>query len=174
MGDMKRASRRTPGKKRSARHAEDYLSDIEALTVKLDNGKVVIFNLADELRSPSDPVELMKAARRAPERLAFWGYQAAMARAAMKEAERQYDLAYAKADMIQRHSLSESSGEYTERVIRSLVEHSDFPDVQADAKSRRKEYIEAERNYEVLRAVANAVEHRSNTLRALVRKRDND
>lgn len=174
MGKPKRARRKKASRTSQARHSEDYLADIDAVTVRLDSGKTVAFNLEDELKIPSDPILLEHESRRASGRLAFWGYQAAIAKAAVKEAERQYDMAYANADLIQRHSLSDEGGEYTERVIKSLVEHTDFPDVKADALTKRKEFVQASKNYEVLSAIVKAVEHRAFTISALLRKRDND
>ncbi len=164
-------ARRVRGRTRSqrARHSEDCLADVEAIVIRLEGGYIAEFNIADEIRIPRNHLKLKKASYAAPDRLAFWLYQTARAKRNMREAERQYDLAYAKADSLQRHGMAEFSGEYTERVIRSLVEHTDYADVGADAKTKRKEWVEAEGQYELLRAMSVAMEHRTHSIRALTK-----
>jgi hypothetical protein len=56
-------------------HADEFLRDVEEVTVVLDSGKQVSFSMEDELCIPGDPEHFAQEVRRAAARLAFWSYQ---------------------------------------------------------------------------------------------------
>lgn len=148
------------------KHGEDALVEIEALKIRLDNGKVVTFVVADELRVPSNPVKLLEAARKSPARVAFWRAQAARAMRRFREEERKYDYTFAAYDLTHRAANNDADGEYTERLVKSQVL------VTREVLQARKKLERAEEQANLLRAVADAVEHRAYTIRRMIAERN--
>jgi len=152
--------------RRNPKHGEDALHGIEALKIRLDNGTVVTFVVADELRVPSNPLKLAQAARQSPARLAFWRAQAAKARQRFRVKEREYDYTYSAYDLTHRAANNDADGEYTERLVRSQVL------VTREVLQSRKKMEQAEEQADLLRAVADAVEHRAYTIRRMISERN--
>lgn len=149
---------------RNPKFGEEALSEIEALTLRLDSGKVVTFTIADQLRIPSNPVEIIKEAKQAPARLAFWRAQAARAAQRARDLERRYNYTVASYDLTHRVANNDADGEYTERLVRSQV------DVTREVVQALQKLNRAKEQAELLKSVADAVEHRTYVLRTLVRR----
>lgn len=146
------------------RHGEDHLQDVEAITLVLDNGERTTLKIADELAVPDDPVELMREAKRAPARMAFWAYQMERALATLRAKERSFAKCEGMEYMIARTYIQDHTEVEiaTEGNIRSRVS-------QSPTWNAEKEEVErAQRSYGVLRAVREALEHRSHLLRRLI------
>lgn len=152
--------------KRNPKYGEDALADIETVKVALDNGKVVPFRLADELVIPSGQLALVQADRRAPARLAFWRYQWAKAASRARSLEREYDYVVAEIDILQRAANVDAGGDYTERLVKSQV------DITKDVVQKRKELERALETRDVLKGVADAMEHRCYSIRRLLAQTD--
>lgn len=147
-----------------ARHGEDFLDGVEAVSILLENGKVATLRIKDELLIPDDPVALLREAKQAPARLAFWSYQAERALSQLRTFERQCASAAGHEYHLQRTFIVEHTDAEmpTEGNIRARMDNSPELNVQ-------KERVEtAQRRYGVLRAVRDALEHRSHLLRKLI------
>jgi len=72
----KKKPKKAPTKgKPTPRHGEDFLSAVEAVTIKLENERIITVNVEEELCVPDGPIALEHEARRSPARFAFWAYQ---------------------------------------------------------------------------------------------------
>lgn len=152
--------------KRTARSSEDYLANIEAVTIRLENGEAVKLKVEREVRIPTDPDRLIEAARKAPARLAFWAYQSERALAALRKQERETARVEGFTYQVYRKVYEEDGQEPTEAMIRAAVDQDPKVRTARIALSSRKT------EYGTLRAVRDAVEHRSWMLRSLLQHRE--
>lgn len=144
------------------RVAEDYLDLVEAITLTLENGEKVTLKIRDEVRIPTDPARMRDAAIKAPAKLAFWAYQCERQLARVRKAELELARVEGREYQVYRAHYNEEGLMVTEPLLRASVDQS--PKVRAARlalNSRRREYG-------ALRAVRDAVEHRSWTLRTLL------
>lgn len=149
------------------RVSEDYLRDLTSVTIRLESGEDVRLNIARETRIPADPDRLKEAARTAPARLAFWAYQSERALAALRKTEREAARIEGYHYQVYRKLYEEHENvDPTEAMLRAAVDQD--PKVRAAriALSSRKT------EYGTLRAVRDAVEHRSWMLRTLLQHRE--
>lgn len=146
-------------------HGEDWLRDLETLTIRLESGAEVTFTLADETTIPTDVTvaDLRRLDAASPGRLAFWGYQVARQRRAVRVAQRRLLEAEAAGDLVARKYVSECTDtQVTERAVRSHA------DLQPEVKAARLVFDEATYVLDVLDAVREAVRTRSFVLGRLL------
>lgn len=145
------------------KHGEDYLSTVESIQIKLEDGSPASFSLAAECFIPDDPKSCVKEARDAHSRYAFWAYQTERALNAVRRIEASTAKVEGEADLIHRKRYDDIENEdYTETMIRSSV------DIDASVAVSRAKLRKARHHYGILRCVRDAMEHRCNTLRRLV------
>jgi len=157
-------------KKATAKHGEDYLSDLQSIKLTLDNGKKVELDWKEEVWIPDDPVGVLREAKRATSRYAFWAYQAERAlqrvrKLEMDEAAMSGEKDYAYRLMFNnQEKLSDNAFglQPTETLIKGHVAND------TDVKTARVKLNGARRDYGVLRAVAEAMRQRCFILNQLV------
>lgn len=142
------------------------LQDTDGVRITLENGEKVDFDLATELRIPDDLDDLRAAARKAPAQLAFWSYQAERALDKVRRQETE-TLKCEGIDYLaaRRYYQDEVGIEPTHRIVQSNLD-SGCP------KTRRARIAlaDARKQYGLVRAVRDAVDHRVSMIRALVLK----
>lgn len=151
--------------KKRPRRGEDFLSDVEALVITLENGERVRFNIAREVAIPDDDL-LVDGARKAAARFAFWAYQTERALAKLRTAERLLAEEEAVMYRIVREQFHKDGLETTEPRIRAVVNG------QPTVKTRQCKLNDLRRQHGMLRAVKDAVEHRTWTIRSLLQRRE--
>jgi len=142
--------------------AEDYLDQIEAITIRLESGEKVTLKVRSEVRIPTDPIRMREAAIKAPAKLAFWAYQTELALSRVRKAELELARVEGREYQVFRAYYNEEGVFVTEPLLKASVDQS--PKVRAARlalNGRRREYG-------ALRAVRDAVEHRTWTLRTLL------
>lgn len=147
------------------RHGEDLLRGIESIDIKLESGETVTVKMAGELDVPDDPRLIMREAKRAPARLAFWSYQTERALARLRAKEREHGKAEGEAYVKCRGY-----------VQGTIVDIATEPNVRAhlsafethELKTAKDDLAAAQIQYGVLRALRDASEHRSHLLRRLI------
>jgi len=143
-------------------HGEAFLSKCKEITIRLDNGEEVEFNVADELRIPSDPDLLLQAARKAPARVAFWAYQAERALGAVRKLEIRLAQVEGEYDLKYRGAIDDSPLVLTEKVVKAHL------DLDTSVRRVRVSLNRVRMQKGLIFAIAGAVEHRCYVLRKLV------
>jgi len=159
----KRSHYRQPREK--LRRATEVLRDTEALQLKLEDGSVETFSMAEELEIPTDLEDLAHAAREAPAQLAFWGYQTERMLVRLRKAEGMLDEKEAKSYLIYRAFYEkEQCTDPTEAMIQArLSQDATIRTFRIALRSRKKEYG-------AVRAMRDAVNHRVSMVRMLIGK----
>lgn len=167
-----RKARKAQIRKLKARKPE---TSITAITLVLESGERVDFDMEEQLCIPSDSDAVVREARRAPSRYAFWSYQTARALAVVRELEQKLDEAEADADLTYRRAYDEqmpgfdkTDGYYTESVIRSHVHR------ESDVRGAKIKLNTARRRYDDLRGIKEAMNHRVFILRKLLSREETD
>lgn len=151
---------------RTPRRGEDFLAGVAAIALTLENGEKVRFNIARETAIPSDDT-LLRTAKRAAARLAFWAYQTERALARVREHERVLAQVEGRAYQYFRIYYTDHEGvDVTEAMLRAAIDQD--PKVRAARIS-----LNVRRNeHGLLRAVREAVDHRAWMVRALLTRRE--
>lgn len=157
--------------KKTIRRGEDYLSCLAPLQLLLEDGNTYVFRMADEVPPiPEDPRELLSELRKSASRLAFWAWQEQRALGQLRQVER---------------TLAEREGIEYRTVRRLLSEHGDMEmptegNIRAmlafapALKTEKDLLAEAQRRYGQVRALREALEHRSHSLRRLVNQQSSE
>jgi hypothetical protein len=152
--------------KPTPRHGEDFLSGLEAVTIKLENGTVVTINVEDELCVPEGTIALEHEARLSPSRFAFWAYQAERVLGKLRAEE--VKLAHQTGEVWLTHK------EYyrTETDDRFIAKETlqAHVDISTDVRSIQIKVDKLRKQYGILRAIRDAVEHRDFVIRRLLGK----
>lgn len=143
------------------KHGEDFL-DVEAITLTMENGEVVTLRPKDELKIPTDPDLLRKAAITGPSRLAFWDYQTERCLRVVRDQERDLERIEGEAGLVMRKFLEQEGEVRNESVIRDRLAIDD------KVVEARKKLNSAKESYGVLRATTDAVRHRMYVLTKLL------
>lgn len=151
--------------KHKPRRGEDFLAGVEALVLTLEDGTKARFNIAREIAIPSDDT-LVRTAKRAPARFAFWAYQTERALARVRSEERKLAQVEGRTYEAFRRLFVEDGLDITEPRLRAGVDQD--PVVRA----ARCKLNDLRRQHGLLRAVRDAVEHRTWTVRALLQRRE--
>lgn len=146
--------------------SERHLRSATHIKLKLENGEEVEFSIEREVRIPRSEKLLLEAARTAPSRFAFWAYQAERALHELRKSERECARVEGYNYHVYRKVRSEEGETPTEPMIRADI------DQDSRVKSVRIALSARKREYGVLRAMRDAMEHRSWTLRALLQRRE--
>lgn len=147
-------------------HGEDYLDQIEAVRLTLEDGSSVQFNFAVELRISRDPERIIIEATRAPARLAFWAYQCERCLSKLRAQERVWDDLRGTAYVQQRRHIDEHTTDMpTEANIQARL------DVHPDLKAPKELLDRLRKQYGVLRSLRDALDHRTHVLRRLLAQR---
>jgi hypothetical protein len=131
--------------------------------VKLENGTTAHFKLSDELSIPTDPILIHKEALRAPARFAFWAYQTERALAEVRKQERCLTEEEGKMNLGYRKWIKDDTDDMpTEAMVKARV------DSDREINSMKIHLNAARKQYSLLRATRDSVDHRVYVLRALV------
>ncbi len=138
------------------------LSGVKAVSIRLEDGSNVEFNLDEELRIPEDFDELVVAVRTSVSRYGFWKYQAARQRGRVRQLERDYERAYGMADLALRQVYQDEDNDgYTEQKIKSGVSWD------KDSDDLRRKLLDELRFKDILDGVADAMRQRCYTITQL-------
>lgn len=149
------------------RTSDRVLRDIREIDVVMENGKIVTFDVAKELRVSDDPVRLREQAMTAHSRYFFWEYQAARVMREVRNAE----ASLATLEGNRRFSYA--------RVMKDDDPYTSSAQVEGmvagdkDVLSARNDLTELREHWTILRALASAHDHRAHALRRLL-ARDQD
>ena len=156
--------RRRPGKGGAeVLNGETALRDVETITLTLEDGRKAAFNIAAELAIPTDPDEMRQAAIDAPSRYAFWSYQTERALSALRKMEKREREMVGYKTMEWWTYYQEYTAEYASRdVVAARV------DTETDVQSARIRLNSLRREYGMLRAVRDSLDHRTRMLHKLV------
>ena len=150
-------------KNRLTGHGEVFLSEVETITVKLENGALLAVVPSAELTIPDGLHEQFEEARKAPARLAFWGWQMERQLYEVRKFEAELAALEGETSLTYRQWYKEHLfEEYTEGVIRAHV------DYDPKVKSAKIRLNYARKCYGYLRALHEALSHRLFVLRKLV------
>jgi len=153
---------------KKTKHGEDYLSSLERIEIRLENGEKVDFSWETELSIPDGPDEQLRAARKAPARLAFFAYQAERMLHKVRTLEGELAENEGLADLTWRKYYEEhTSEEYTEQMIRSRIA------MDGKVKTTKINLNYARKCYGYLRALRDSLDHRVYVLNALVGQKPN-
>lgn len=146
---------------------EDFLRAVDAVTLRLENGEVVEFEIAVETEIPTDPEELDEAQRRSPAKYAFWDYQA---RRALEDVEKQ-EMRTTKVearhyDLYRTFITEELAIDPTEAMIAAKLNQD------TEVRRSRLALRRVRKVYRIVRAVADAVGRRDSMLRAFRQRYD--
>ena len=145
-------------------HGEDLLGELEAIRIRLENGQEYQFNRKEELSAPDGRLETLRAAREAPGRYAFWSYQTDRALNAVRRLEVDLSRLEGETYLVYRKFFKEDTDEdyVSDHMIRSRVA-MDKTVLTAKVKLNR-----ARKQYNLLRSMRVALEHRCYFLRRLI------
>ena len=153
-------------KKKAARrkmlHGEDVLCDIESIVVILENGKKQRFKIERELAVSDDPEVIHQQAMTAHARYAFWSYQAERSLSRLRLAEVEHAARLGHMRYGYSKHLKEEDRYTSSATIEGMLAQD--PDVEAE----KKRLIQLREDWTILRAVADALEHRTHLLRRLI------
>ena len=146
------------------RHGEDVLPNVRDVSIKLDSGERVRFNLAAEVGVPRNPLVMIREARRAPARVLFWSAQLARADAEVRKHRRRVSQMEGTVAQKARAYYHKGSDErfVTDRMVNAVV------DTVSEVRDVRVSLDTAEVQRDMIRAVYDAVVHRCYVLRKLV------
>jgi len=148
--------------KGDAHGGEDQLASIEALRVKLSNGRTETFSMDAETQVPVDMTQLVSALRRSPGRIAFWAAQTERALDEVRKCETRLKESEGTAFLNYRHTYESEHGPTTDRVVHESVQSDE------DIVNERLKLVALRKQYGLLRALHKAVEHRGFVLDRLV------
>lgn len=145
-------------------HGEDLIGELEAIRIKLENGQEHVFNRKEELSTPDGRLETLRAAREAPGRYAFWAYQADRALNAVRRLEIDLSRIEGETYLVHRKFLQDHTDEdyISDHMIRS---HAAIDQKVTTAKIKLNR---ARKQYNLLRSMRIALEHRCYFLRRLI------
>lgn len=149
-------------------HGEDYLKTLEgtgAITLALENKEDVAIDVAAELRIPTDPVALAKAARNMNERAVFWRHQANRAKHAVRVQERIVAETRGRTLLLWRKHIDENTDRDSSE-FGVLAAHVDADD---DVRRETIKLNTLRRTHEKLDAVAQGTERRCFVIQGLLR-----
>lgn len=162
-GFPRRAVPSTNGHRRRKARSVDCLDTVQDVTIRLGDGTLADFDVADEMHVPSDPAELLSEARRAPAQLAFWSAQAERVMHALRIAERELAEVEGHEYLITREWYDKytEAPMVTEAMVRSRVD-------RAPAVKKERIRVEGLRyQWSLLRSLVDASNHRCHLLRKL-------
>tara|TARA_R100001086_G_scaffold192515_2_gene109739 strand:- start:3711 stop:4211 length:501 start_codon:yes stop_codon:yes gene_type:complete len=143
-------------------HGEDALAEIEEITLTLESGRKRTFNIAHELEVSDDPQLMREQALTAHARYAFWAYQAERALRALRDAE----IAQAKVEGEKRWRAAQIAREQDRFASTATIEGLVSNDHSVSAGKERLNQLR--QDWTMLRAVAEALDHRTHLLRRLL------
>jgi len=158
MVDRKKSNRR-----RAKKAAVSLLDSIDAIRIRHDNGSEAEHNLTSVLHIPTAPDDVLKSAREAPALIAYWGYYTERALGVVREQERQVaavegEMAFA----FRNDGMNHIDFSITESAVREFV------DQNAIVRKARETLDNLRREYGIVRAIRDAVEHKSFVLRKMI------
>lgn len=158
------ARRRKPAASSEVLRGEEALPDVESLTLTLEDGRKATFHIADELAIPADPDALRIEATRAPARYAFWSYQTERALSAVRKQEKRLAETEAEAHLLWTTYYRDHTAEtyISNDTVRSHVAK------ESDVMSARIRLNSLRREYGMLRAVRDSLDHRTRMIHKLV------
>lgn len=158
----KKAPKKHP--RASTTHGEDHLASLEAIIVKLENGSTVEFNRKEELSTEDGTLALLRQARDCPARYAFWAYQSDRALAVVRRLEVEVAELEGETYLVYRKWYQDETDEdyISDGMIRSRVASDDR------VITIRKRLNRARKQYDMLRTMRYAQEHRCYVLRRLI------
>lgn len=148
--------------KLKTRRSEEALSDIKSVAIAMENGKILMFNIHEELFIPVDADGIRKEASLAPSRYAFWAYQVERAFHRLREVEDEVRRSEGRTDLIYRKGLTFEFGEYREGEVKSFVS------VDGTLMKARRKLAGMKEHVGILQAVKEAHDHRCKILTRLV------
>lgn len=144
--------------------SDEALAEVAAVSIRLESGRVARFDVADELAVSHDPDTLREQAMAAHSRYAFWEYQAARAMRLLRDQE--VDLARLEGDLRYRYSkVLKADDQYTSS---ATVEGTLAGDKRVLAARNRLNLLRE--HWTIIRALADAHDHRAHLLRRLLAK----
>jgi len=161
-----------PTKKRS-KHGEDFLCAVEKLTLVLDNGQQAVFDIEGETSDypagyPARPSDVQRFAQKAVERYAFWAYQAERLLALVRVQESAATRTRAVSDgEVRNQSAKQAKCGQIPYVSEALIEAA--INLLPDVVTAEGALSELRRQYGIVRAIRDTVEHRLYVLRAMLR-----
>lgn len=142
---------------------EDLLKKIGSVKVKLENGQVVSLSVSKALYIPDGPVQIINAQKKAAARYAFWAYQAEIQMGRVRALQRQLEMKEAQGDVTFRtYIINECQWDVTEAAVSALK------DMDATIGGMRVALNKARKEYGILRAMKEALNHRCFALDRLV------
>jgi hypothetical protein len=143
--------------------SEDLLKKLGPITIELENHQKVALSAASELRIPDGPNAILAAQRTAPARYAFWAYQAEIQNGRVRALQRKLEMKEGQGDLtFRKYICMECEWDVTEGGVKALK------DVDATIGGLRVALNRARKEYGILRAMKEALNHRCFALDRLV------
>jgi len=146
---------------------ESRMHMVESLSIKFSNGEKIKFSFAEETVIPRDPSAQIDACLKAPAQVAFWSAQETRALHEVRKQEERVKKTEAGWYMgYRRFHMDETDDFPTERMLRSNIDLND------DVQKERTRLTTLQKQYGMMRAMRQAVEHRCYVLRRLIDHRE--
>ncbi len=143
--------------------SNELLVRTKAVELRLEDGSVHTFDLAQELDVPVDPRQLVEGFRGGPARFAFWAYQAERILYELRDAEHALKSLEGTTYLAYRADHMERTGQFpTEGYIRSCV------DANSDVRTKRRSLDLIRRRHATVRLLKDALVQRHEVLRRLL------
>jgi hypothetical protein len=143
--------------------SDKLLKKLGSITVQLENKQAVSLNVAAELRIPDGPDAIIEAQRHAAERFAFWAYQTEIQMGRVRAAQRKLEMKEGQGDLtFRKYIMLECEWDVTEAGVNAMK------DMDAAIGSLRVALNAARKEYGILRAMKEALNHRCFALDRLV------
>lgn len=168
---VRRGAAKTGKRSPRSRHSEGLLVGLEKVTLTLEDKTEVTLNVSEELRIPEGSIPIWKASRKAPARYAFWAYQTARALASVRFTEQLLVEKSAEVNTVMRRAISDGD---MDGVLGMTVEAHHYGVVDSmvnqdkEVKELARRLMKRREMYELLRAIRDAMEHRTFILRKML------
>ncbi len=141
----------------------DLLKKLGSITIELESHQKVSLNVASELYIPDGPVGIIKAEQRSAACYAFWAYQAEVQMGRVRALQRKLEMKEGQGDVtFRKYILLECEWDITEAAVSGLK------DIDPTIGSLRVALNGARKEYGILRAMKEAMNHRCFALGRLV------
>lgn len=150
------------------KHGEDMLVELDTIEIRLENGVLAKFEVADEVGIPDDLNEFVDAAKKAPARLAFWAAQLARANFKVREADRKLTKVTGDAALVARIDIQE--GRPGELIAAWEVEQR--VNAMLKVNEAREQLNKLRLDYELIKSIHDATSHRVYALNRLIERFD--
>jgi len=143
--------------------SEHLLALLDKVTILLENKQAVTLDIAEELAIPDDPDALLRAARRAHDRYAFWAYQTERARAHVDAMEVRYQDVLGEYSVRYRSSLIDDPRyNVTEGLVKAVTS------IDPQVRTALVRLNGAKKRHGLLRSIKEAMHHRCFMMSRLV------